>query len=153
MAIKKVYIGEKPSDIQFNVTAKVGTTGDKPTDADRGKPFKLAGDSTFVRCVDGDPIEAILTALEPHTADGVMVGTVKTGGYKEAIMVGTAWTVGAFVVAAAQAAAGVNNDAAQFPRPKVKVDAAPEGPFLWRIVSVVSGAVGADGAVVTLQRV
>jgi len=153
MAIKKVYVGEKPTDIQHNITVKVGTSADKPTDADKGKPFKLGGDSTFVRCADGDPIEAILMALEPATADGVMVGTVKTGGYKEAIMAAAGWAVGDFVVAAPQAANGVLNDAAQYPRPKVKVDAAAAGPFMWRVISVVEGAVGAINAVVTLQRV
>ena len=152
MAIKKVYIGEKPSDIQFNVTAKVGTTLVKPVDADRGKPMKLSGDSTYVFTADGDPIEAILVAIENYTADGVVVGTVRTGGYKEAIVTDAVWAVGDYVVADAQAADGTANDSDGYHRPKVQVKADVSADyFRWRIVSVVSGT-GA-GAIVTIERV
>lgn len=151
MAIKKVHIGEKPGDIQFNITAKVGTTSDKLTDGDRGKPLKLAGDSRYVRCVDGDEIEATFMALENHTADGFAVGTVKTaGGYREAIVTAPGWKIGDLVVADVQAANGVYNDTAKFYRPKVKVGA-PE-QFKWRIVASYS-AEGAANAVVTLQLI
>lgn len=153
MALKKVYIGEKADDIRFNVTVKLGTTGAKPNDADRGKPVKLIGDSTYGLCADGDEIEGFITAIENGTADGLVIGTVRTGGYKEAVVGdGTGLAVGSYVVAAAQAALNVYNDDAKFPRPKIKAGDGTEA-IRWRIVSVVQGAVGTVGSVVTIERV
>lgn len=154
MTISKVYIGEKPADVQYNVTVKLGTTGAKPTDADRGKPVKLGGDATYILCVDGDPIEGFITSIENHPANGLVVGTVRTAGYKEAITTATGLVIGDHVVAAAQAALGTYNDAAQFPRPKIKKALGSEAGPVWRIVSTVNGggAVGAAGSVVVIER-
>lgn len=151
MAIKKVVIGEKPQDIIHCFTAKVGTSGAKFTDADRGKPVKLIGDSQYDMCADNDPIEGYLVSIENYTADGVVVGTVREDGFKEAIMTST-FAVGDYVVAAAQNAKGTRNDADNFDRPKVKVVADPSTHrFKTRIVAIVSGS--GVGAIVTLKRV
>jgi hypothetical protein len=155
MSVKKVYIGEKAGDVQYNVTAKVGAIGALFTDGDRGKPVKLGADSTYVACAASDAMEAFIVSLENYTADQLTVGTVRTSGYKEAMIAAAGWTIGGYVVADAQAALGVYNDANQFPRPKVKISADVSAMnFKWRICSVIPGyTVGQANAVVVLERV
>ena len=155
MGVKsKVMIGQKPGDVQYNVTAKLGTAANQITDADVGKAVKLVGAGRFAVAADGNELEGNIQSIENYTAETYTVGTVRTGGFMEAILVGAA-NVGDYVICAAQAALGTKNDAMAFQRPKVKATADQAAAtisalkFKWRIVD---GAT-TDGSVVTLQRV
>lgn len=155
MGVKsKVMIGQKPSDVQFNVTAKLGTAANQIKDADVGKAVKLVGAGRYAVCADGDEFEGRIESIENYTAETYTVGTVRRGGYVEAILVGAA-NAGDYVICAAQAALGTANDADKFPRPKVKATADQLAAtisalkFKWRIVD---GTIS-NGGVVTLERV
>ena len=155
MGVKsKVMIGTKPGDVQYNVTAKLGTAAKQMVDADVGKAVKLVGAGRFGVVADGNELEGVIQSIENYTAESYTVGTVRTGGYVEAILVGAA-NIGDYVVCAAQAALGTKNDAMGFPRPKVKATADQAAAtisalkYKWRIVDGTT----TDGSVVTLQRV
>lgn len=154
MARSKVEIGQKPADVQYNVTAMLGTAANQLKDADVGKAVKLVGRARYGVCADGDEIEGNIQSIENYTAETYTVGTVRTAGHLEAILVGTA-NIGDYVVAAAQAALGTANDSARFPRMKVKAAASQLAADValikhkWRIVD---GAL-TNGSVVTLERV
>lgn len=150
----KVMLGTKPGDVQYNITAKLGTAANQIVDKDVGKAVKLVGAGRYAVAADGDEFEGNIQSIENYTAETYTVGTVRTGGYMEAIIVG-AGAIGSYVICAAQAALGTKNDTNSFPRPKVKVTADQAAATIsalkhkWRIVD---GNV-ADGGVVILQRV
>lgn len=154
MARSKVEIGQKPSDVQFNLTVMLGDAAAQIKDADVGKAVKLVGRARYAIAADGDELEGNIQSIENFTAETYTVGTIRNGGYMEALLVGAA-NIGDYVVCAAQAALGTANDASRFPRPKVKATADQTAATLrdikhkWRIVDGTT----TDGSVVTLQRV
>lgn len=142
--------------------AALGSAGTKGTftDKDFGKPLKLAADSTYDVCADGDEIEEIFEALagqQPTVNDGFQIGTIRNDGTALAISVGTI-AIGNIVVAAAQAALGTLNNPAKpttaYAKVKVAGDAAAQKAVThkWRVVSIQSGG-GADGSIVLIERV
>ncbi len=90
------------------VSAKLGTgtvaAGGNLTDADIGKPLKLAAANTYALCADGDGIDGFLVSVNADTQDGYAFGTVQIGGRKWVRCDG-AITFGYMVEAAAPAAA------------------------------------------------
>ena len=90
------------------VSAKLGTgtvaAGGNLTDADIGKPVKLAAANTYALCADGDGIDGFLVSVDAFTQDGYAFGTVQIGGRKWVRCDG-AITFGYMVEAAAPAAA------------------------------------------------
>ena len=68
------------------VSAKLGTgtvaAGGNLTDADIGKPVKLAAANTYALCADGDGIDGFLVSVDAFTQDGYAFGTVQIGGRK-----------------------------------------------------------------------
>ncbi len=90
------------------VSAKLGTgtvaAGGNLTDADIGKPVKLAAANTYALCADGDGIDGFLASVNADTQDGYAFGTVQIGGRKWVRCDG-AITFGYMVEAAAPAAA------------------------------------------------
>lgn len=90
------------------VSAKLGTgtvaAGGNLTDADIGKPVKLAAANTYALCADGDGIDGFLVSVNADTQDGYAFGTVQIGGRKWVRCDG-AITFGYMVEAAAPAAA------------------------------------------------
>ena len=66
------------------VSAKLGTgtvaAGGNLTDADIGKPVKLAAANTYALCADGDGIDGFLVSVDAFTQDGYAFGTVQIGG-------------------------------------------------------------------------
>ena len=90
------------------VSAKLGTgtvaAGGNLTDADIGKPVKLAAANTYALCDDGDGIDGFLVSVDAFTQDGYAFGTVQIGGRKWVRCDG-AITCGYMVEAAAPAAA------------------------------------------------
>lgn len=104
------------------------------TDSDLGKAVKLSVDTsdTYELCVDGNPIGAFIEAVDVATADGLVLCTLNRSGYVRCQADG-ALTVGAFVEAAAQAAAGTAETGGL---PKVSARAVPVvGERIWRVVS------------------
>lgn len=160
--VKKVVLSETSSDQLPVVTAKLGAAGTYYTDAERGKAVKLIGDGNYGVCAAGDEIEGFVSSIENFTADNQTVGSVRvgpSGNKKEAFIATAGWAIGNYVVADAQAALGTYNDAAQFPRPRVKLTADQVAAtisalkFKWRIIAVLANAVGAANSVVVIERV
>lgn len=151
-------------------TARMGTTGAKLVDNDKGKFVKLAADSQYDMCAVGDPIEGVFIALEPATQDGYAIGSVQKGGRVEAICDGLQATpgtgdiaVGDYVVTGTVVAAGT----ALTTGPRVckatyqpgVTEAAVVGDvndmfkvalFAWRVVSL--GNAGAVGDTCVIER-
>lgn len=97
------------------VTARVGSAADtagRYVDADCGKFVKLAADSRYALCADGDPIEGQLIAIEPATQDGFSIGSVAKEGRLSCICDGSeaagtgSIAVGDYVVCGTVVAAG-----------------------------------------------
>lgn len=81
-------------------TARLGATGAKLVDNDRGKFVKLAAESEFDLCAAGDPIEGQVISLESATQDNFAIGSVKEAGEIAAICDGLEATPGTGVIAA-----------------------------------------------------
>jgi hypothetical protein len=153
------------------VTARVGTTGTKLVDNDKGKFLKLVGDSQYDLCAVGDPIEGVLASLESATQDGYAIGGVQLKGRVKAVCDGLQATpgtgtiaVGDYVVCGTVTAAGT----ALSVGPKVvKATEQPGGTLAdlaaaatvdamlakgaWRVVSV--GSDGSVGDTCIIERV
>lgn len=137
-----------------------GTAPNRFTDNDIGKAVKLAGSDNYVLAADGNEIEGFVLAIEPGTIDeGFSYGSVQKDGRVIAINKGAgAIAVGAYVVAAAQAALGTKNDTGgnNFdPCPHVKAGAVgtPGSSFttpavyFWRVISLLGGNGGVGTAI------
>lgn len=130
----------------------------KLTDKDIGKAVKLAGDSRYEVCADGNDIEGIVAAIEPHTVNaGLGFGSVQTQGRVVASNAGAApIAVGAYVVAAAQPAVGTEiallTTGTQTGTRPVPVKAGAGTVFKWRVIALLGGA-GAVGTPILIERV
>lgn len=144
--------------------AALGAAGNKGTftDNDFGKPLKLAADSTYDVCADGDEIEEVFEALASQQSTvngGYQIGTIRNDGTALAIVGSGTVAVKDIVVASAQAALGTSNSPAgkpttAFMKVKVAGDATAQKAVThkWRVVSIRTG-VGAVGSEVLLERV
>lgn len=95
------------------ITSRMGATGAKLVDNDKGKFVKLAADSEYDMCAAGNPIEGVFVALEAGTQDNFAIGSVATRGRVEAVCDGLqatpgsgALAVGDYVVCGTVVAAG-----------------------------------------------
>jgi len=135
------------------ITARVADgTGDanQLKEADVGKLLKLAGDSRYGLCADGDEIEGVLeTAEEMQRQDGYSIGTVRTDG-RIKVALAEPVAVGEYVVSGAPLARGT---AQNYAPPAVKKAAKPaELLHKWRVISILSGT-GAAGSIGVIERV
>lgn len=122
--------GEHLTQAEHIISAKLGATNAKMVDADVGHPVKLAADSRFDKCSDGDAIEGFVRSLSPFTVQDSSFGSVQIGGFKAVTAYG-AIAIGDYVVASTggkvKKAGTMTADATTHPK------------YLWRYVS---GAVG-----------
>lgn len=134
--------GEYVEQSEMIISAKLGATGAKMVDADVGHAVKLAADSQFDKCADGNEIEGFVTSVEQFTVQDHSFGGVQIGGFKSVVVTGPI-AIGDYVVASAAAK-------------KLKKQAAPTandcttlGLYKWRYVSgeVNGGAVDCVGVV------
>lgn len=159
-------------------TARIGAgTGaaNQVDDKELGKAHKLVADSRYGLCVAGDPIEAILIAVQAATLDDYTIGTVQVGGRKEVLADGLQATpgvgviaVGDYVVAGTMVAKGTaladegsqkvckatfqpfTSEAAALTDVNDMIRAALWG---WRVVSLSSVGTGAVGTKIVIERV
>jgi hypothetical protein len=133
-----------------------------------GKFVKLSGDSAYVLCAVGDPIQAVITAVETYNADDFSIGSVDATGRKRVLLDGSeaagtgSIAIGDYVVAGTPVA----KDTALTITTPPKVRKATNQPgavpgdltaagkqalnsiFAWRLVSFDSaGAVGDFGVI------
>lgn len=66
-------VGAEPS-----VAVRFGTQATVYTYKEEGKYVKLSGDSQYSLCAAGDPIEGIVTSIEPAVQDGYTIAGVAT---------------------------------------------------------------------------
>ena len=109
------------------------------TEKDVGKFLKLAGDSQYGLCAEGDAIEATLETVGSPVGiyDGYTLGAVMKGGRRR-VKCQASLSVGAFVACGSVTARGT----ALTDPPVVKAEGASPLGFRWRIVSL-DGAAGA----------
>jgi hypothetical protein len=106
------------------VTSRLGTTGAKLVDNDRKKFVKLSGDSAYVLCDVGDPIEGQIHSLSSGgPQDNFQLGGVQVDGRISAVCDGlqaTAGTgtiaIGDYVVCGTVVAAGTALGVGVFPK-------------------------------------
>lgn len=94
----KFSFGEHLTQAEHIVSAKLGATGAKMVDADVGFPVKLAADSQFDKCADGDQIEGFVNSISGFTVEDHSFGGVQVGGFKAVTAYG-AIAIGDYVVA------------------------------------------------------
>ena len=117
---------------------------------DIGKAVKLTGLNSYALCVDGDPPEGFLVAVEDVTVnDGFGFGSVQRNCRIEAELATgqTGVTVGEFVTSGTQAAVGTLGTA----QVKAEAVAGTEDVFNWRIIRLFTD--GEAGSKVLLERV
>lgn len=144
----------------------------KLNDKDVGKPVKIGSSDTYVLCADGDELEGFLYGVEPNTVNnGFSFGSVLTCNLGDRVVAinkgGSSIAVGAYVLAAAQAArntantAGATSASGLEPCPYIKAGVANNttgpvfqspGTFRWRVVSLLGGS-GAVDSEVLIERV
>lgn len=154
-------------------TVRLGTTGAKFNASDVSKLVKLAAESQYNLCAAGDPIEAVVAAVESATSAGFAIGSIFDSGAFFAVADGLQATpgtgvlaVGDYVVAGTATALGT----ALTSYPKVCkatqqpgiTEAAAVGDvndqlkvalFAWRVVSLDSAGTGAVGTTIVCERV
>ena len=84
------------------VTVRLGAgTGSSNyvTSKEVGKPVKLVGESRFDLCAAGDPIEAVIVAVENAAQDDYTLGSIVDEGYKQVTFDGLQATAGTGTVA------------------------------------------------------
>lgn len=144
----------KVNDPFADVTdAALGVADDGFGDEDVGKAVKLSSANNYILCSDGDAMEGFIAAVEPFTVNaGVSFGAVQRNKRVVAVLdTGeTSVTVGATVVAGAQAAIGTAN---AYNAPVVAVEPTPgdAGDFVWRVIRLIDGGEAADR--VLIERV
>ncbi len=127
----KFSFGEHLTQTEHIISAKLGATNAKMVDADVGFPVKLAADSRFDKCADGNPIEGFVNSISGFTVEDSSFGGVQVGGFKAVTVYGPI-AIGDYVVA--ETTGRVKR------APTMTADATTHPKFLWRYVS---GAVGA----------
>ncbi len=101
----KELIGTEPFTTRLGVGSVNSTPANAYTDKEIGKFVKLSGTDAYVLCVVGDPIQAVITAVESYTADDFSIGSVFEEGRKRVLLDGSqaagtgSIAIGDFVVA------------------------------------------------------
>jgi hypothetical protein len=154
-------------------TVRLGTTVAPFNTDDTGKLVKLSAESAYELCAVGDPIEAVVAAVETGKSGGFIAGSIYDQGAIFALADGLqatpgvgALAVGDYVVAGTITAK--NTKLASFPKvckatqqPGV-TEAAVIGDvndqikvalFPWRVVSLGSAGTGAVGTAIVIERV
>lgn len=154
-------------------TVRLGTTGAPFNTDDSGKLVKLSAESAYELCAAGDPIEAVVAAVETGKSGGFIAGSIFKRGAIFALADGLQATpgtgslaVGDYVVAGTITAK--NTKLTSFPKvckatqqPGV-TEAAAVGDvndqlkvamFPWRVVSLGTAGTGAVGTTIVIERV
>ena len=151
--------GIKPAPDHWKTEAVLGVNAaGKFTSKDLGKAVTLADDSRYVLAADGDEIEGVVVAMEPHTCnDGLGFGTVQTKGRFVAKAVGGTLAIGALVVVSTQSAVGTEivrvttgERTGEIP---ITVKAGTPTVHIWRVISHYNGGAGAAGTFILIERV
>ena len=164
----KELVGSQPITVRLGAGSVYSTPANAYTDKEIGKFVKLSGDSAYVLCAVGDPIQAIITGVESYNADDFSIGSVDATGRKRVLLDGSeaagtgSIAIGDYVVAGTPVA----KDTALTITTPPKVRKATNQPgavpgdltaagkqalnsiFAWRLVSFDSaGAVGDFGVI------
>ena len=164
----KELVGSQPITVRLGVGSVYSTPANAYTDKEIGKFVKLSGDSAYVLCAVGDPIQAVITGVESYNADDFSIGSVDATGRKRVLLDGSeaagtgSIAIGDYVVAGTPVA----KDTALTITTPPKVRKATNQPgavpgdltaagkqalnsiFAWRLVSFDSaGAVGDFGVI------
>ena len=123
-----------------------------------GKFAKLAGESRYDLCAVGNPIEAVVWAVELQPQNGFSIGSVQEEGRVNVTFDGLQATPGTGVLAIGDyvVAGTVTAKGTELPGPpKVcKATAAADAlSFLWRVVSLGAAGTGAVGTTGVIARV
>lgn len=148
----KELIGAEPFTTRLGVGSVNSTPANAYTDKEIGKFAKLSGTDAYVLCVVGDPIQAVITAVESYTADDFSMGSVDTEGRKRVLLDGSqaagtgSIAIGDYVVCGTPVAKGTSLNGAY---PKVCKATTQTGMyFAWRVVSLDgTTAVGQTGVI------
>lgn len=141
-------------------TVRLGTTGagNQYGYEEIGKAVKLSGESAYVLCAAGDPIEGIVSSSnypDQGTVDGFAIGGIISTGYKEVTFDGLQATpgtgvvaIGDYVLTGTVVAKGTALTAAL----KVtKATSQTPGAYKARVVSLGQAGTGAVGTVGTVE--
>ena len=85
----KELIGAEPFTARLGAGSVNSTPANAYTDKEIGKFAKLSGTDAYVLCAVGDPIQAVITAVESYTADDFSMGSVDTEGRKRVLLDGS----------------------------------------------------------------
>lgn len=158
--------------LMMTFTTRLGQVGQIFVPADEGKLVKLTAESRFELCAAGDPIEALVVAVETGLSGGYSVGSIVRQGIAWALADGLQATpgvgtlaVGDVVVAGTITARGTvlgsypkvckatNQPGAVAADLTAAGQQARNAMFPWRVVSLGLAATGAVGTTVVIQRV
>ncbi len=141
-------------------TVRLGTTGagNQYGHEEVGKAVKLSGESAYVLCAAGDPIEGIVSSsnlAEQGTIDGFSIGGIISTGYKEVTFDGLQATAGTGVVAIGDyvltGTVVAKDTALTGPLKVVKATSQAPGAYKARVVSLGQAGTGAVGTVGTVE--
>lgn len=85
----KELVGLQPITVRLGVGSVYSTPANAYTDKEIGKFVKLSGDSAYVLCAVGDPIQAVITGVESYNADDFSIGSVDATGRKRVLLDGS----------------------------------------------------------------
>jgi len=127
------------------------------TDVEAGKIVKLVGESRYDLAVAGNPIEGLISSVEPATSGGFSVAGVVQYGKVFATADGLQATPGTGVIAVGDyvvTGTVVAKDTAMAGYPKVtKATSQALTFFMWRVVSLGQVGTGAVGTTIVIERV
>lgn len=153
-------------------TVRLGAAAAGYSTKEEGKFVKLAAESQYNLCAAGDPIEAVVAAVDTATSGGFNIGSVYHGGAMFVTADGLQATpgtgtiaVGDYVVTGTVVAVGTEQTA--FPKvtkATVQQGATPatlaeagtmikQAMYSWRVVSLGSVGTGAVGTTIVVERV
>lgn len=85
----KELVGSQPITVRLGAGSVYSTPANAYTDKEVGKFAKLSGDSAYVLCAVGDPIQAVITGVETYNADDFSMGSVDATGRKRVLLDGS----------------------------------------------------------------
>ena len=141
-------------------TVRLGTAsaGQQYSHEEVGKAVKLSGESCYVLCAAGDPIEAIVSSsnyADQGTVDGFAIGGVIATGYKSVTFDGLQATPGTGVVAVGDyvltGTVVAKGTALAGPLKVTKATSQTPGAYKARVVSLGQAGTGAVGTVGTVE--
>ena len=141
-------------------TVRLGTVsaGQQYGHEEIGKAVKLSGESAYVLCAAGDPIEGIVSSsnlAEQGTVDGFAIGGIISTGYKEVTFDGLQATAGTGVIAIGDyvltGTVVAKGTALTGQLKVVKATSQTPGAYKARVVSLGQAGTGAVGTVGTVE--